>query len=198
MRRDCRVPEVKNACENVTGPAGKIGRKAMRGYKSLYSAILTTFLLASLRGGLARVPFQSLLARPEGTHTPYLHIPILLIPRPRSAFTQRWDRTTPGHGSGRGDHTKTASRLLGHHVQSPHEYRQRVHGLRHGSLLWPVCLQVAPDPQPERVESELLKIGVPVAGPLVADRPLPRQHRLPDLLEELLEERLEFPPGARL
>lgn len=59
--RDYQVPETNNACENAIGRAGKIRHKAMRGYKSLRSAIVTTFLLACLSGVLAGVPYSSLL-----------------------------------------------------------------------------------------------------------------------------------------
>lgn len=59
--RDYQVPETNNACENAIGRAGKIRHKAMRGYKSLGSAIVTTFLLACLSGVLAGVPYSTLL-----------------------------------------------------------------------------------------------------------------------------------------
>lgn len=59
--RSYQVPETNNACENTIGRTGKIRHKAMRAYKSLGSAILITFLLASLRGVLAGVSYTSLL-----------------------------------------------------------------------------------------------------------------------------------------
>ena len=60
--RRYRVPETNNACENAIGRSGKIRHKAMRGYKSLRSALLSTFMLASLGGVLAGVSYSSLLS----------------------------------------------------------------------------------------------------------------------------------------
>jgi transposase-like protein len=60
-KREYAVPSTNNACENAIGRGGKIRHKAMRGYKSLRSALLTSFFLASLAGVLAAVPYQSLL-----------------------------------------------------------------------------------------------------------------------------------------
>lgn len=57
-----RVPETNNACENTIGRSGKIRHKAMQGYRSLRSALLSTFLLASLGGMLAGVSYSSLLS----------------------------------------------------------------------------------------------------------------------------------------
>ena len=62
LPRGYRVPQTNNACENAIGRAGKIRHKAMRGYKSLRSAISTTFLIAGLGGVLAGVSFQSLIS----------------------------------------------------------------------------------------------------------------------------------------
>lgn len=42
--------------------SGKIRHKAMRGYKRLRSALLSTFVLASLGGALAGVSYSSLLS----------------------------------------------------------------------------------------------------------------------------------------
>jgi len=60
--RGCRVPQTNNASENAIGRAGKIRHKAMRGYKSLRSAISTSLLIAAVGGVLAGVSFQSLLS----------------------------------------------------------------------------------------------------------------------------------------
>jgi transposase-like protein len=60
--RDYRVPATNNACENAIGRGGKIRYRAMRGYKSLRSAISTTLLIAALGGVLANVSFQSLIS----------------------------------------------------------------------------------------------------------------------------------------
>jgi len=56
------VPQTNNASENAIGRAGKIRHKAMRGYKSLRSAISTSLLIAAVGGVLAGVSFQSLLS----------------------------------------------------------------------------------------------------------------------------------------
>jgi len=61
LPRHYQVPETNNACENAIGRGGKIRHKGMRGYKSLRSALLTTFLLASLAGVLAGVPYTSVM-----------------------------------------------------------------------------------------------------------------------------------------
>jgi len=61
-KRDYAVPSTNNACENAIGRGGKIRHKAMRGYKSLRSAISTTLLIASIGGVLAGVTFQNLIA----------------------------------------------------------------------------------------------------------------------------------------
>ena len=60
--RTYQVPATNNACENAIGRGGKIRHKAMRGYKSLRSAISTTFLIAALGGVLAGVSFQGLIS----------------------------------------------------------------------------------------------------------------------------------------
>jgi len=60
--RRYRVSETNDACENAIGRGGKIRHKAMRGYKSLRSALLSTFLLASLGGVLAGVSYSSLFS----------------------------------------------------------------------------------------------------------------------------------------
>jgi transposase-like protein len=60
-KRDYAVPSTNNACENAIGRGGKIRHKAMRGYKSLRSALNTTLLIAAVAGVLAGVSFQSLL-----------------------------------------------------------------------------------------------------------------------------------------
>ena len=59
--RDYAVPNTNNACENAIGRGGKIRYKAMRGYKSVSSAVNTTLLIASAAGVLAEVPFSSLI-----------------------------------------------------------------------------------------------------------------------------------------
>jgi transposase-like protein len=60
--RNYQVPETNNACENAIGRGAKIRHKAMRGYKSLRSAISTSLLIAALGGVLAGVSFQSLIS----------------------------------------------------------------------------------------------------------------------------------------
>jgi transposase-like protein len=61
-KRNYAVPPTNNACENAIGRGGKIRHKAMRGYKSLRSAISTTLLIAALGGVLAGVSFQGLIS----------------------------------------------------------------------------------------------------------------------------------------
>jgi len=61
-KRDYAVPHTNNACENAIGRGAKIRHKAMRGYKSLRSALTTTLLIASIAGVLAGVSFQGLIS----------------------------------------------------------------------------------------------------------------------------------------
>jgi len=60
--RRYRVPETNNATENAIGRGGKIRAKRMRGFKRADTILPIMFLLASLAGVLAGVPFQSLIA----------------------------------------------------------------------------------------------------------------------------------------
>jgi len=55
------VPSTNNATENAIGRGGKIRAKRMRGFKRPDTILPIMFLLASLGGVLAGVPFQSLL-----------------------------------------------------------------------------------------------------------------------------------------
>lgn len=59
--RDYQVPSTNNATENAIGRAGKIRATRMRGFKRLDTVLPIIYLLASLGGVLAGVPFQSLL-----------------------------------------------------------------------------------------------------------------------------------------
>lgn len=60
-KRRYRVPTTNNACENAIGRGGKIRAKRMRGFKRADTVLPILFLLASLGGVLAGVPFQSLI-----------------------------------------------------------------------------------------------------------------------------------------
>jgi transposase-like protein len=59
--RRYRVPSTNNATENAIGRGGKIRAKRMRGFKRADTLLPIMFLLASLGGVLAGVPFQSLI-----------------------------------------------------------------------------------------------------------------------------------------
>ena len=59
--RTYQVPATNNACENAIGRGGKIRAKRMRGFKRADTMLPIMFLLASLGGVLAGVPFQSLI-----------------------------------------------------------------------------------------------------------------------------------------
>ena len=59
--RRYQVPSTNNATENAIGRGGKIRAKRMRGFKRGDTILPIMFLLASLSGVLAGVPFQSLL-----------------------------------------------------------------------------------------------------------------------------------------
>jgi hypothetical protein len=59
--RTYQVPSTNNATENAIGRGGKIRAKRMRGFKRADTILPIMFLLASLSGALAGVPFQSLL-----------------------------------------------------------------------------------------------------------------------------------------
>jgi len=61
VRRTYEVPTTNNATENAIGRGGKIRAKRMRGFKRADTLLPIMFLLASLSGALAGVPFQSLL-----------------------------------------------------------------------------------------------------------------------------------------
>jgi hypothetical protein len=61
VRRTYQVPTTNNATENAIGRGGKIRAKRMRGFKRSDTLLPIMFLLASLSGTLAGVPFQSLL-----------------------------------------------------------------------------------------------------------------------------------------
>jgi len=61
VRRRYQVPSTNNATENAIGRGGKIRAKRMRGFKRADTILPIMFLLASLSGVLAGVPFQSLL-----------------------------------------------------------------------------------------------------------------------------------------
>ena len=61
VRRDYQVPSTNNATENAIGRGGKIRAKRMRGFKRADTLLPIMFLLASLGGLLAGVPFQTLL-----------------------------------------------------------------------------------------------------------------------------------------
>ena len=61
VRRSYQVPSTNNATENAIGRGGKIRAKRMRGFKRADTILPTMFLLASLGGVLAGVPFQSLI-----------------------------------------------------------------------------------------------------------------------------------------
>ena len=62
VRRHYQVPSTNNATENAIGRGGKIRAKRMRGFKRADTLLPIMFLLASLSGALAGVPFQSLLS----------------------------------------------------------------------------------------------------------------------------------------
>lgn len=59
--RTYQVPSTNNATENAIGRGGKIRAKRMRGFKRADTILPIMFLLASLSGVLAGVPFQSLI-----------------------------------------------------------------------------------------------------------------------------------------
>ena len=59
--RTYQVPATNNATENAIGRGGKIRVKRMRGFKRADTILPILFLLASLGGVLAGVPFQSLI-----------------------------------------------------------------------------------------------------------------------------------------
>ena len=61
VRRSYQVPSTNNATENAIGRGGKIRAKRMRGFKRADTLLPIMFLLASLGGLLAGVPFQSLI-----------------------------------------------------------------------------------------------------------------------------------------
>lgn len=60
-RREYRVPSTNNATENAIGRGGKLRAKRMRGFKRADTILPIFFLLASLGGVLAGLPFQSLI-----------------------------------------------------------------------------------------------------------------------------------------
>ena len=55
------MPSTNNATENAIGRGGKIRAKRMRGFKRADTILPIMFLLASLSGVLAGVPFKSLV-----------------------------------------------------------------------------------------------------------------------------------------
>lgn len=59
--RGYTVPATNNATENAIGRGGKLRAKRMRGFKRPDTLLPLLFLLASLGGVLAGVPFQSLI-----------------------------------------------------------------------------------------------------------------------------------------
>jgi len=61
VRRRYQVPSTNNATENAIGRGGKIRAKRMRGFKRANTILPIMFLLASLGGVLAGVPFQTLI-----------------------------------------------------------------------------------------------------------------------------------------
>ena len=61
VRRSYQVPSTNNATENAIGRGGKIRAKRMRGFKRADTILPIMFLLASLGGVLAGVPFQTLI-----------------------------------------------------------------------------------------------------------------------------------------
>lgn len=61
VRRNYQVPSTNNATENAIGRGGKIRAKRMRGFKRADTILPIMFLLASLAGVLAGVPFQTLI-----------------------------------------------------------------------------------------------------------------------------------------
>lgn len=61
VRRRYQVPSTNNATENAIGRGGKIRAKRMRGFKRADTILPIMFLLASLGGLLAGVPFQTLI-----------------------------------------------------------------------------------------------------------------------------------------
>lgn len=62
VRRNYQVPSTNNATENAIGRGGKLRAKRMRGFKRADTLLPIMFLLASLSGALAGVPFPSLLS----------------------------------------------------------------------------------------------------------------------------------------
>lgn len=60
VRRNYQVPSTNNATENAIGRGGKIRAKRMRGFKRADTILPIMFLLASLSGVLAGVPFRTL------------------------------------------------------------------------------------------------------------------------------------------
>jgi hypothetical protein len=61
VARTYTVPSTNNATENAIGRGGKVRAKRMRGFKRADTILPILFLLASLGGVLAGVPFGSLL-----------------------------------------------------------------------------------------------------------------------------------------
>jgi transposase-like protein len=61
VQRTYQVPSTNNATENAIGRGGKIRAKRMRGFKRADTILPIMFLLASLGGVLAGVPFQDLI-----------------------------------------------------------------------------------------------------------------------------------------
>ncbi|MCJ7821564.1 MAG: hypothetical protein MUQ26_00525, partial [Armatimonadetes bacterium] len=61
VRRSYQVPSANNATENAIGRGGKIRAKRMRGFKRADTVLPIMFLLASLAGVLAGVPFRTLI-----------------------------------------------------------------------------------------------------------------------------------------
>jgi transposase-like protein len=59
--RNYQVPSTNNATENAIGRGGKIRAKRMRGFKRADTILPIMFLLASLAGVLAGVPFHTLI-----------------------------------------------------------------------------------------------------------------------------------------
>jgi transposase-like protein len=59
--RSYQVPSTNNATENAIGRGGKIRAKRMRGFKRADTILPIMFLLASLAGVLAGVPFHTLI-----------------------------------------------------------------------------------------------------------------------------------------
>jgi hypothetical protein len=59
--RSCQVPSTNNATENAIGRGGKIRARRMRGCKRADTLLPIMFLLASLAGVLAGLPFHTLI-----------------------------------------------------------------------------------------------------------------------------------------